>query len=81
MSEKSFCVTCPHCKDIIIIEQINCKIFRHAILKCNNNQINPHASKQECEILISQNAIYGCGKPFMLIMIENNYVAVDCDYI
>jgi hypothetical protein len=75
-------VTCPHCNDQILIEQLNCKIFRHGILKSNNTQINPHASKEECDYYINNNLIYGCGKPFKIIENETNeLIAVFCDYI
>jgi hypothetical protein len=82
MSIVAIVVLCPHCAENIIIEQLNCKIFRHAILTINNTQINPHASKLECEYYISNKLIYGCGKPFQVI--ENNdgtYSAVICEYI
>jgi hypothetical protein len=40
---------CPHCNESIFISQINCGIFRHGFLKNNLQQINPHASFEECE--------------------------------
>ena len=66
MKEKEFEVICPHCQCHVIIEQINCCIFRHGIYKNNFNQINPHLSKSECEYLIKNELIYGCGKPFII---------------
>lgn len=42
-------VTYPHCNGFIIINKINCSIFRHAIFKKNGKQINPHATKQMCK--------------------------------
>jgi hypothetical protein len=74
-------VICPHCKESIIIEEINCAIFRHAVLKINNQQINPHSSKDICDDLIDKKLIYGCGKPFQLIKKDNKYEAIICDYI
>jgi hypothetical protein len=75
-------VTCPHCNDLILIEQLNCRIFRHGILKLNNTQINPHASKEECDYYINNDSIYGCGKPFKVLENENNELtAVICEYI
>jgi RNA-binding protein YhbY len=74
-------VICPHCKESIIIEEINCAIFRHAVLKINNQQINPHSSKDICDDLIEKKLIYGCGKPFQLIKKDNKYEAIICDYI
>lgn len=74
-------VNCPHCNDPIIIEQLNCKIFRHGILKSNNVQINPHACKKECDNYIKNNLIYGCGKPFRIIENNNEFKAEICEYI
>jgi len=71
---------CPHCKMEIIIyrNEMNCRIFRHGVLKINGEQMNPHASKEECEKLINENRIYGCGKPFRI----DNYGKFEiCDYI
>jgi hypothetical protein len=69
---------CPHCTGEILVHnnELNCRIFRHAVLK-NGNQINPHAPKEECERLIKNNEIYGCGKPFQVIGDK----AVECDYL
>jgi len=74
-------ITCPHCNDPILIDQLNCKIFRHAIFKNCGNQINPHASKLECDNYITNELIYGCGKPFIIIESDNKYKAEICDYI
>jgi len=74
-------VVCPHCNNPIIIEKINCGIFRHGMLKENNEQINPHLPKKECDELVKQDLIYGCGKPFQIV-IENEVLIVKiCDYI
>ena len=74
-------ILCPHCNDPIIIQEINCGIFRHAVLKANNQQINPHAPKKDCDNYINNNLIYGCGKPFKIIKNNNNLEAVKCEYI
>ncbi len=85
MSEQNFVVECPHCKEPILIEQVNCAIFRHGVQKDNFQQIGPHSSKEECDNFINNNLIFGCGKPFKLEKKsdnkENNYIAVICDYI
>jgi len=52
-------------------------------------QINPHSTKEECEHYVRNNMIYGCGKPFRIVVKnennENNekkeYAAVICEYI
>ena len=74
-------IKCPHCDQQILIEELNCKIFRHGILKKTNIQINPHASKLECDNYTSNDLIYGCGKPFKIIEINNLYITEKCDYI
>jgi len=74
-------VSCPHCTGSIEVEQINCGIFRHGVLKSNNSQINPHSSKEICEDLINNNLIYGCGKPFKIEMINEKIEISTCEYI
>lgn len=76
-------ILCPNCNCKIIIEQINCGIFRHGYLKSTFEQINPHLSKNECDILINNNLIYGCGKPFRIILdqINNTLIIEICNYI
>jgi hypothetical protein len=73
-------VECPHCKDLILIEKINCSIFRHGVFKCNGKQLNPHAPKPECDLLFNKNLIYGCGKPFELIKKDDTFIAEICEY-
>lgn len=75
-------VECPHCKDYVQIStnEINCGIFRHGAYKKNYKQISPHMPKKECEKLIKESLILGCGKPFKLEH-KNDYTAVICDYI
>jgi hypothetical protein len=72
---------CPHCQEYVIILEINCAIFRHAIFKNNGQQIDPHTPKNICEEYIKNNKIYGCGKPFKIIKKDNTIVPEICDYI
>jgi hypothetical protein len=75
-------VQCPHCGDFIFIDQLNCQIFRHGVYISNGEQINPHASKEECDSLIERNMIYGCSKPFKLVKTNNGtFVSEKCNYI
>lgn len=74
-------VICPHCNLFIEILELNCKIFRHGIYKNNNQQIPPHAKKDECDYLFTNNLIYGCGKPFKIEIIDNKFIAINCEYI
>lgn len=77
----NFEVQCPHCEEYVVIEQINCAIFRHGVMKTNLAQINPHLAKSECDKLKEQDLIYGCGKPFKIINENNEWKAIECDYI
>jgi hypothetical protein len=79
----SIIVNCPNCKDIIYIniKELNCHIFRHGIYKNNYKQINPHLNKIDCDRLFNENLIYGCGKPFKIIIENHKYKSVICDYI
>lgn len=63
---------CPHCAEYIMIEKLNCCIFRHGTFITTNKQINPHSSKESCDKLKRENLIYGCGKTFKMIYINNN---------
>ena len=74
-------IECPHCGGIIEIIQMNCGIFRHGVLKANNQQINPHASKEICDELFTKELIYGCGKPFRIVCENGTFMVVICDYI
>ena len=75
-------ITCPHCGDPVLIEQLNCCIFRHGTLIASSRQIEPHSSKELCDFYVATNKIYGCGKPFQIVRNANNeLVAVVCDYI
>jgi hypothetical protein len=60
---------CPNCGISIIVakNEINCKRFICLILP-NGEQINPHASKHECE---TSELKYGCRKPFIYDDQEN----------
>ena len=75
-----FC--CPHCDIMIEVIEFNCCIFRCGIYKANGKQIDPHLSKNNCDKLVSNREIYGCGKPFK---VEKNkdgtMICVACDYI
>ena len=73
-------LVCPHCKEFIIIEQLNCGIFRHGVLK-NGRQIEPHTPKDICDHYIQHNLIYGCCKPFRIIFKDNKFEIETCDYI
>ena len=74
-------VKCPHCHDYVLIEKLNCCIFRHGIFQKNGHQIDPHSSKNLCDLYRKKNLIYGCGKPFKIILKEKKYIAEICDYI
>ena len=74
-------VKCPHCDLFMVIEQLNCRIFRHGILRSNGKQINPHSSKEMCDYYIANERIYGCGKPFRIEKNGDTYIPVICGYI
>ena len=74
-------VVCPHCNGTVVVDQLNCCIFRHGVIISTMQQMNPHAPKIECDQLAQSNQILGCGKPFRVIHEPNGLVAVKCDYI
>ncbi len=75
-------ITCPNCNSYLSITELNCGIFRHGIYKKTNEQINSHLSEEKCNILIKNDLIYGCGKPFQIIVQDDeNWIVQKCDYI
>tara|TARA_B100000963_G_scaffold627_1_gene505 strand:- start:636 stop:881 length:246 start_codon:yes stop_codon:yes gene_type:complete len=79
----SIYINCPHCKQVIEVlkSQFNCKIFRHGVFKDTYTQIDPHLPKVQCDKLVAENKIYGCGKPFRLVIEGNKFKTEICDYI
>ena len=81
---KDIIVICPHCQDPVVIEQLNCRIFRHGTYKDSGKQIDPHSPKVLCDSLKNEGKIYGCGKPFFIEEVldpSGNYCVTICDYI
>jgi len=75
-------ITCPNCNDILIISELNCAIFRHGIYKKSNEQIDPHSYKEICDKLIESDQIYGCSKPFQIVILDDGtWIVQKCDYI
>ena len=90
--DKNFAIICPHCNTWVLIEEINCAIFRHGVDKNTGFQIPPHLDKNTCEKLFEKGVIFGCGKPFKVIpnqsynsesKSDDNYkwIGEPCDYI
>jgi hypothetical protein len=56
-------------------------------LKHNGNQIDPHSSKDLCDYYVEKQLIFGCGKPFQIVINQNSknnddkFITVICDYI
>jgi hypothetical protein len=78
---KDLVVTCPHCNEPILIEKLNCRIFRHGVFKADGKQIDPHLNKALCDFYKDHNLIFGCGKPFQIIKSGDQFKTEICDYI
>jgi hypothetical protein len=85
----SYFFPCPHCGATLEVPwgALNCQIFRHGALRASPaspagtfgdpcQPINPHLPKAECERLVREGAIHGCGGAFRFDGIE----ARPCDY-
>ena len=77
---------CLHCGEDFMIQKsdFNCKILRHAVYKDSMQSINPHAPKEECDRLVSEGLVYGCGKPLRISKGKNDegkYEVEICEYI
>jgi hypothetical protein len=68
---------CPHCKVQIEVVEVNCAVFRCGIFKDTGEQVPPHASKEECDLLTKEGRVWGCCKPFKYL----NGKGVVCGYI
>jgi len=82
-SDGFYIVRCPHCELLIQVKEneINCGIFRHAVLKSNGQQINPHTPKKACKKYRKNELVYGCAKPYQMIKENNHWIVRKCDYI
>ena len=69
-------VKCPHCNSYLIIEKLNCGIFRDACF-LNGEPIDPHSSREQIEIYQKNNMIVGCGNPFRIV----EGIVEKCGYI
>lgn len=76
-------VKCPHCGDLVIVQELNCKIFRHGIYRKTGEQMDPHSRKEICDRFFAEEKIWGCGKPFRVLFKETEgvFVAEMCDYL
>ncbi len=74
-------IQCPHCQGTVVLlkTDIHCGIFRHGVMIQTGEQINPHASQQECERLVASGQVRGCCKPFQFHAGMKNAEA--CGYI
>ena len=74
---------CPNCNLFVTInkKEINCAIFRHGVYKKDFKQINPHLDKINCDLLVKNNLIFGCGAPFKIILTDGEYSLIPCEYI
>jgi hypothetical protein len=75
-SDGTYYVSCPHCRGLVLIEQENCKVFRHGIVKSTGIQVASHLPKAECDALVASGNVIGCCGPFELI----DRKAVICGY-
>jgi hypothetical protein len=72
-----FC--CPYCQIYITVlkNEINCTIFRCGVYKKSGLPVAPHTSKQDCDLLRSNDLIYGCSRPFKF----DGVTVQKCEYI
>jgi hypothetical protein len=81
--------TCPYedCEGYIVIapQQVNCGVFRHAVMKTTGRAVNPHASRAKCEELLKNEKVFGCARPFRLKRIkkgQETFVSIEeCGWV
>jgi len=75
-------IECPNCGVSIQVLALNCRVFRCGKYKNSGKQVNPHLKKVECDRLVEQGLIYGCGNPFKIITNEDGQLKpISCGYI
>jgi hypothetical protein len=52
------------------MNEVACQIFRHAVYKNTGEQIPAHAPKELCDILVANDRVIGCAKPFKFVRCE-----------
>jgi len=74
-------VSCPHCQQYVEITELNCSIFRHGVYKSTGEQLPPHSTKDVCDDAVKRQLIWGCGKPFKIVLTNVDTKVEICDYI
>jgi len=74
-------ITCPNCGEYVIINELNCGIFRHAAYISTGEQVDPHLPQKDCEELVASGKVVGCCKPFRVKVIDDVWTAEICEYI
>ena len=83
-NQETLHVVCPHCGASVEVApfSLNCAIFRHGVFIDTLEPIDPHAPQELCEWLLANELIYGCGKPFTIVLDASGGVsAIKCDYV
>ena len=63
----SIFVNCPYCNGTVEINETNKMYFRHGIFKSSGISMQPEIKDEICDQIVKSNAIYGCGKKFILL--------------
>lgn len=83
LEDNALTFPCPHCGLYTLVElkDLNCCIFRHGYYKAENIQVEPHASKEQCDLLVQNDKVLGCCRPFKILFDNMSYKVMQCDYI
>ena len=66
-----FCITCPHCNEVIEIEKVKCGIFLHAYNTKTGKSLNPHTKWYHVDKIRRSGNLVGCGGRFKLQLDKN----------
>ena len=61
-----FAIKCPYCGEDVIIEKLNCRIFRHGYRKKTMKQIGPHCKEVSVDRMLEKGLLHGCGRQFKI---------------
>lgn len=72
-------VACPHCGVGIVVDALNCGIFRCGVWRATGAQLDPHLPEEECRAAVG--LIWGCGRPFQITVESGVFRVAACGYV
>ena len=86
---KMIMFSCPYeeCGGTVLVSpsQVMCGVFRHAVMKTTGRPIDPHCSRERCEVFVREGKVFGCAQPFRVLKRKSGnevlYFIYKCGYV